>query len=98
MIESTRKIDEYNSLHLIYSNGEDTISLFEQPSNDKRGLSSQDFRDYAVYSNIESDNDSGRQGQTFFAWKNSALSFVLVGKISISRMLDIVQSINGGKD
>lgn len=98
MIESIRKIDKYNSLHLLYSNGEDTISLFEQPSNDKRGLSAQDFRDYAVYSNIESDHDPEGQGQTIFAWKNSALSFVLVGKVSISRMMDIVQSINGGKD
>ena len=98
ILDSIRKIDDYNSLHLLYTNGIDTISLFEQPSHDKRGLSAQDFREYAVYSRAESDPGSKGQGRvTILAWSNSTLSFVLIGKTDMSQLIDIVQSIRNTK-
>lgn len=98
ILDSIRKIDDYNSLHLLYTNGIDTISLFEQPSHDKRGLSAQDFREYALYSSAESDPGSKGQGRvTILAWSNGTLSFVLIGKTDMSQLMDIVQSIRSTK-
>ena len=98
VLDSIRKIDDYNSLHLVYTNGTDTISLFEQPSNGKRGLVAQDFREYALYSIPESDPDSkGKSRGTILAWSNGTISFVLIGKEDMSHLMDIVQSIRNSK-
>ena len=98
ILDSIRKIDDYNSLHLVYTNGVDTVSLFEQPSNGKRGLAAQDFREYALYSITESDADSpGKSRGTILAWSNGTLSFVLIGKEDMSHLMDIVQSIRSSK-
>jgi len=98
ILDSIRKIDDYNSLHLLYTNGTDTISLFEQPSNGKGGLIAKDFREYAVYRSIEPDAGSKGQGRgTILAWSNGTLSFVLIGKTDMSQLMDIVQSISSTK-
>jgi len=98
ILDSIRKIDDYNSLHLLYTNGLDTISLFEQPSNGKGGLTVQDFREYAVYPSVELDAGSKGQGRgTILAWSNGTLSFVLIGKTDMSQLMDIVQSISSTK-
>jgi hypothetical protein len=98
VLDSIRKIDDYNSLHVLYTKGKDTISLFEQPSNSKWGLTVQDFREYAVYSSEEPDASSEGQGRwTILAWSDGTLSFVLIGKEDISQLMDIVQSIGSPK-
>ncbi len=95
ILDSIRKIDDYNSLHLLYTKGMDTISLFEQPVSGKGGLTAQDFREYAVYSKVEPDAGSEGQGRwTILAWSDGAQSFVLIGKEDISQLMDIVQSIS----
>ncbi|UCC39658.1 MAG: hypothetical protein JSV96_18080 [Candidatus Aminicenantes bacterium] len=94
ILETVRKIDDYHSLHMVYSNGIDSISLFEQPSHGKGGLAAQDFREYAVYYSLESEVDPKGHGRmTILAWKNRTLSFVLIGKKDMSQLMDIVQSI-----
>jgi hypothetical protein len=98
ILDSIRKIDDYNSLHILYTKGKDTISLFEQPVSGKGGLAAQDFREYAVYSKVEPDVDSERQGRwTILAWSSGTLSFVLIGKEDMSQLMDIVQSISSPK-
>lgn len=98
ILDSIRKIDDYNSLHVLYTRGKDTISLFEQPVSGKGGLAAQDFREYAVYSKVEPDAGSKAQGKwTIFAWSSGTLSFVLIGKEDMSQLMDIVQSVSSTK-
>jgi hypothetical protein len=99
VLDSIRKIDDYNSLHVLYTKGKDTISLFEQPIGGIGRLSAQDFREYAVYSSLEPDAGSEEQGKwTILAWSDGTLSFVLIGKEDISWFMDIVQSISGAEN
>lgn len=95
ILDSIRKIDDYNSLHVLYTKGMDTISLFEQPVSGKGGLTAQDFREYAVYSSVEPDVGSEGQGRwIILAWSDGTRSFVLIGKEDMSQLMDIVQSIS----
>lgn len=98
ILDSIRKIDDYNSLHVLYTKGMDTISLFEQPVSGKGGLTAQDFREYAVYSSVEP--DAGSEGQRrwiILAWSDGTRSFVLIGKEDMSQLMDIVQSVSSTK-
>ncbi|UCC99939.1 MAG: zf-HC2 domain-containing protein [Phycisphaerales bacterium] len=98
VLDSIRKIADYNSLHLLYTKGTDTLSLFEQLSQGKGGLAVQDFREYATYGPAEFDTGSKEQGRvTILAWTNGPLSFVLIGKQDMSRLMDIMQSISRTK-
>jgi len=98
ILDSIRKIAHYNSLHLLYTKGRDTISLFEQPLQGKGVLAAQDFREYATYLVVESDTGSKEQGRvTILAWSNGTLSFVLIGKKDMSQLMDIMQSISRTK-
>ena len=95
VLDSIRKIAHHSSLHLLYTKGRDTISLFEQPSQGKRVLAAQDFREYATYIIAESDTGSKEQGRvTILAWSSGPLSFVLIGKKDMSQLMDIMQSIS----
>ncbi len=98
ILDSIRKIAHHNSLHLLYTKGRDTISLFEQPLQGKGVLAAQDFREYATYLVVESDTGSKEQGRvTILAWSNGTLSFVLIGKKDMSQLMDIMQSISRTK-
>jgi len=95
ILDSIRKIDGYNSLHLFYTNGIDTISLFEQPSNGEQGLAAQDFREYAIYRSVEpAAGLKGKGRATILAWSNGAVSFVLIGKTDMAQLMDMAQSIS----
>jgi hypothetical protein len=98
ILDSIKKIDDYNSLHLIYTNGIDTLSLFEQSLNGERGLGAKDFREYAVYHSIEpAAGIEGKSTATILAWKNGSVSFVLVAKMNMSQLTDIAQFISAAK-
>ncbi len=96
ILDSIRKIEDFNSLHLIYTNGIDKISLFEQPINGERGLVAQDFREYAVYHSIEpfSDETRAQDKAILLAWSNGNVSFVLIGKTGMSHLMNVAQTIN----
>ncbi len=101
ILDSIRKIEDFNSLHLIYTNGINTISLFEQPANGERGLAAQDFREYAVYRSIEpfSDEVKAPDKAAILAWSSGTVSFVLIGKTEMSRLMDMAHSIsNANRD
>jgi len=91
MLDQIRRIEGRDALHLIYTNGFNTISLFEQPLNGRRGLVPEDFREYAVYRN------KGQAGGAILAWRDDTVSYVLVGKNEMSQLMDMAQSISTAK-
>jgi len=91
MLDQIRRIEGRDALHLLYTDGINTISLFEQPLEGQRGLAPQDFREYAVYRN------KGQAGGAILAWRDDALSYVLVSNAEMSRLMDMAQSINAAK-
>jgi len=87
MLDQIRRIEGRDALHLLYTNGINTISLFEQPLEGQRGLAPQDFREYAVYRN------KGQSGGAILAWRDDTVSYVLVGNTEMSQLMDMAQSI-----
>lgn len=96
ILDSIRKIENFNSLHLVYTNGINTLSLFEQSLGGGAGLDAQDFREYAVYRNIVADElpMTASDKATILAWRNGSVSFVLIGKEDMSLLMDLAQAIS----
>jgi hypothetical protein len=90
-LDQIRTIEDRDALQLLYTNGIDSISLFEQPLDGRRGLEPKDFREYAVYQN------KGQGGGTILAWRDETLSYVLIGNIELSQLMDMAQSISAGR-
>jgi hypothetical protein len=90
-LDQIRTIKDRDALQLLYTNGIDSISLFEQPLDGRRGLEPKDFREYAVYQN------KGQGGGTILAWRDDALSYVLIGNIKLSQLMNMAQFISAGK-
>jgi hypothetical protein len=92
ILDSITKVAERESLHLLYTNGIDTFSVFEQPLGGGQGLAAEDFRKFAVYkSSTPSEGAGGQAGTTILAWRNTHVSFVLIGRVDMSRMMEIAQ-------
>jgi hypothetical protein len=87
ILDKVRKIEGRNSLQLLYTDGINTISLFEQPVEGEQRLAAQDFREYAVY------QDKGQSGGTILAWSDNTISYVLIGNAEMSRLMDMAQFI-----
>ena len=92
MLDKIRRIEGRDALHLLYTDGINTVSLFEQPLDGERGLGPQDFREYAVYRN------KGQAGGAILAWRDDALSYVLIGNAEMSQLMDMAQSISAGNE
>ena len=90
-LDQIRRIEGRDALQLLYTDGINSVSLFEQPLDGQRGLEPKDFREYAVYQN------KGQAGGTILAWRDDALSYVLIGKTDMSQLMDMAQSISAGK-
>ena len=91
MLDQIRRIEGRDALHLLYTDGINTISLFEQPLEGQRGLAPQDFREYAVYRN------KGQAGGAILAWRDDDVSYVLVGNAEMYQLMDMAQSISAAK-
>jgi len=91
MLDQIKRIEGRDALHLLYTNGINTISLFEQPLEGQHGLAPHDFREYAVYRN------NGQAGGAILAWRDDTVSYVLVGNAEMSQLMDMAQSINTAK-
>jgi len=91
MLDQIRRIEGRDALHLLYTDGINTVSLFEQSLEGQRGLAPQDFREYAVYRN------KGQAGGAILAWRDDAVSYVLVGNAEMSQLMDMAQSITAAK-
>ncbi|MFH1718218.1 MAG: hypothetical protein ABIF19_12770 [Planctomycetota bacterium] len=90
-LDQIRTIEDRDALQLLYTNGINSISLFEQPLNGQRGLEARDFREYAVYRQKE------QAGGTILAWRDDKLSYVLIGNTEMSQLMDMAQSISASK-
>jgi hypothetical protein len=90
-LDQIRTIEDRDALQLLYTNGTNTISLFEQPLDGRRGLEPKHFREYAVYRN------EGQVGGIILAWRDDVLSYVLIGNTEMSQLMDMAQSISAGK-
>jgi hypothetical protein len=90
-LDQIRRIEGRDALQLLYTDGIVSVSLFEQPLDGQRGLSPKDFREYAVYRNTE------QAGGTILAWRDDVRSYVLIGNIELSQLMDMAQSISAGK-
>jgi hypothetical protein len=96
ILDSIRKIEDYHSLHLIYTNGINTLSLFEQSLDGEKGLAAQDFREYAVYRSNQTAQDKRTEPDKAFilAWRNGSVSFILIGNEDITRLMEIAQAVS----
>jgi hypothetical protein len=93
ILDTVTKVAGRESLHLLYTNGIDTLSVFEQPIGGDQGLAAEDFRKYAVYrSSAPAESPENQAGMTILAWKNTHVSFVLIGRAEMSRLMDITQA------
>ncbi|MFC1794189.1 hypothetical protein ACFL3Q_11445, partial [Planctomycetota bacterium] len=90
-LDQIRRIEGRDALQLLYTDGINSVSLFEQSLDGQRGLSRQDFREYAVYRNSE------QAGGTILAWRDDARSYVLIGNTELSQLMNMAQSISAGK-
>ena len=90
-LDQIRKIEGRDTLQFLYTDGINSVSLFEQPLDGNYTLESKDFREYAVYLN------QGQAGTTILAWRDDALSYVLIANLKISQLMDIAQLINAAK-
>jgi hypothetical protein len=91
MLDQIRRIEGRDAMQLLYTDTINSVSLFEQSLDGDLGLSPQDFREYAIYCN------KGQTGGTILAWKDDALSYVLIGNIEMSQLMDMAQSISALK-
>ena len=89
-LDQIRRIDGRNALQLLYTDGINSVSLFEQSLDGRRGLSRQDFREYAVYRKAE------QAGGIILAWKDATLAYVLIGNTDMSQLMNVAQSISDG--
>jgi len=90
-LDQIRTIEDRDGLQLLYTDGTNTMSLFEQPLDGRRGLEPKDFREYAVYRNEH------QVGGTILAWRDDVHSYVLIGNIEMSQLMDMAQSISNGR-
>jgi hypothetical protein len=90
-LDQIRRIENRDAMHLLYTNGIYSISLFEQPLEGQRKLGPQDFREYAVFQN------QGQSGGTILAWRDDTLSYVLIGNVEMSQLIDMAQYISAAK-
>ncbi len=95
ILDSVTKVSGRESLHLLYTNGIDTFSVFEQALDGEAGLAARDFREYAVFrSSIPVPGSGNQAGTTILAWKNSHISFVLIGRADMSQLMAIAQAFS----
>jgi len=90
-LDQIRRIEGRDALQLLYTDGINSVSLFEQPLDGQRGLEPKDFREYAVYRNKE------QAGGTILAWRDNARSYVLIGNTELSQLMNMAQSISATK-
>ena len=98
ILDGITKVAGRNSLHLLYTNGIDTFSVFEQLLDGEQGLAAKDFREYAVYKSSTLAEGPGNQaGTTILAWKNTHVSFVLIGRADMSRLMELAQAFTDAR-
>ena len=92
---SIRKIEDFNCLQLLYSDGLGTLSLFQQSSDSEEALIVKDFREYAIFRSAElGDRTEGQSKSTILAWNSGNVFFVLIGQNDMAELMTIAQSVS----
>ena len=89
--DKIRRIEGREALQLLYTDGINSVSLFEQPLDGQSRLSHQDVREYAIYQNKD------QAGGTILAFRDDALSYVLIGNIEMSQLMYMARAVIAGK-
>jgi hypothetical protein len=89
-LESIKKIEKEECLQLIYTNGINTLSLFEQTLGSNKKFQSNDFREYVFYSERE------KSAINILGWNNKDISFTLIGEEDLSQLMRIIREIQKG--
>jgi len=86
-LKMVRKAKDKEYVQLVYSNGLSVISLFEQPlkANDKLGR--RDFREYILRL------AKNEERMAVLGWGTEALSFNLIGEMTLSELMKIAEEI-----
>ncbi len=90
-LDQIRRIEGRDALQLLYTDGINSVSLFEQSLDGRRGLEPKDFREYAVY------RDKEQAGGIILAWRDDVRSYVLIGNTEMSQLMNMAQSISARK-
>jgi len=85
-LESIKKIEGKECIHLIYTNGISTLSMFEQTIKSEEKFHSGDFREYVMYS-----KEDGKPAN-IISWNNTVVSYTLIGKEDFSYLMDIIRT------
>ncbi len=86
-LESVRKVKGREAIQLIYTNGINTLSLFEQALGSAEKLHSSDLREYVMYS-----KGSGKSAN-IIGWNSAEISFALIGEKELSHLMDMIRAI-----
>ena len=86
-LEIIKTIEGSECLQLIYSNGMNTVSLFEQAVMNKDKFHSNDFREYVIYS------QEGSEAVDIVGWNSTNLSFTIIGEPDFSQLLSMIREI-----
>jgi hypothetical protein len=81
------KIKEKECVQLVYSNGAQTISLFEQPLWTKNGIGRQDFQQYILYK-TQTDSQNSVLG-----WHTKEIAFNLVSEAKFLDLMAIAEEV-----
>jgi hypothetical protein len=89
LLESIKKLEGMDCLHLIYNNGINTLSIFEQSASDEEKLHSSDFKEYIMYSK------EGDDPANIIGWNSDGVSFTIIGNEDFPQLINITREIQG---
>jgi hypothetical protein len=87
LLESIKKLEGKNCLHLIYTNGINTLSVFEQSMTNEEKLHPNDFKEYIIYSK------EGNDPANIIGWNSSEVSFTIIGNEDFPKLINITREI-----
>jgi len=87
LLESIKKLEGKDCLHLVYTNGINTLSVFEQLSAGESKLHSGDFKEYIMYSK------KGDDPENIIGWHSGGVSFTVIGNEDFPQLINITREI-----
>ncbi len=87
LLESIKKIKDVNCFHLIYTNGINTLSIFEQGTNSEEKITSSDLKEYIMHSK------EGDERINIISWRSNNISFYVISKEEFPQLMEIVHYI-----
>ena len=87
LLESIKKLEGKNCLHLVYTNGINTLSLFEQSMASEEKLHPNDFKEYIMYSK------EGNDPANIIGWNSRGVSFTIIGNEDFPKLINITRGI-----